>query len=775
MALDPRSILYVNNVYVSVDELLDAFSRFGTIHSFKVVDDDGAYAFLSYTTSEEAAAAIREMNGTLLGGHRLEVRVKGPKRCDFFGTPTGCAKGESCRFAHVLGNDAPPLPEPPEMLIDAVEASDAVVDVEADCVTFPSIYPPASLDPDARLYVNHVVVSARTLLAAFSRFGKVIALKIADDGDYALLSYSTKEEAAAAIRDMHDALLGGRHLEVRTKAPKPCTFFGSPKGCLKGEDCRFAHILGGEAATQVVSAPAAVAAATESPATASEVADAGGSPETEDVLFPPPYPPKNFDPRAYLYVNHVVVSARTLLAAFSRFGKVIALKVADDGDYVLLCYATKEEAEAAIRGMNGARLGDRNLEVRIKEPKPCAYFFTPTGCIKGHACNFSHNLDEKAPPASLALTPEPARIAAPELPVAPESLKRVTSPVVATPKPAVRDPLPEKYPFGHDPLACLYVTHLSPSVDAATLRTTFEPYGTLIALKRAEDGNYGFVTFATKEEAGRALRKLNGTLIAGTGEKIEVRIKGAKKPCAFFNTPTGCTTGANCTFSHGGGGPMLDRPTGAVGATAAAAAASTVDALSARSSLPKLFISYAWGQKTEEGRYPKQEKVFRIAERLRSAGYTLWLDVEQMEDRASGDRGIGTDDAMVEGIVFSDLVIAFISRDYARSRACKVEANVADQRNKGILWVNVGESGWVPNSFSDADVRAEGWLATRVGQAIYYDARSPEGEVLCAEKLVKKLASSGPAVRTGAGAPAVASSTQEQHAAGGDRCCCAVS
>lgn len=77
--------IYVGNLSYSVDSntLADTFAEYGTVQSAKVIIDrdtnrSKGFAFVEMSTSEEAARAIAELNGTELGGRQLNVTEAKP-------------------------------------------------------------------------------------------------------------------------------------------------------------------------------------------------------------------------------------------------------------------------------------------------------------------------------------------------------------------------------------------------------------------------------------------------------------------------------------------------------------------------------------------------------------------------------------------------------------------------------------------------------------------------------------------------------------------------
>jgi RNA recognition motif-containing protein len=81
-----NSKLYVGNLSFETNDaaLRDAFAPFGNVTDVYVASDretgrPRGFAFVTFSTGEEAAAAIEKMNGTQLDGRALTVNEAKPK------------------------------------------------------------------------------------------------------------------------------------------------------------------------------------------------------------------------------------------------------------------------------------------------------------------------------------------------------------------------------------------------------------------------------------------------------------------------------------------------------------------------------------------------------------------------------------------------------------------------------------------------------------------------------------------------------------------------
>jgi hypothetical protein len=129
-----------------------------------------------------------------------------------------------------------------------------------------------------------------------------------------------------------------------------------------------------------------------------------------------------------------------------------------------------------------------------------------------------------------------------------------------------------------------------------------------------------------------------------------------------------------------------------------------------------IFISYGWGPAVG-GSHPLQDKTLRLVARAvrEYTGGEIWVDTERMGTAAQGRSGL--DDAMAAGIDAGECVVVCMSAAYAASANCKRELEYAELRNKPLLFVNVGEPGWLP-------ANTGGWLLMALGKRLWADCRT---------------------------------------------------
>lgn len=105
-----------------------------------------------------------------------------------------------------------------------------------------------------------------------------------------------------------------------------------------------------------------------------------------------------------------------------------------------------------------------------------------------------------------------------------------------------------------------------------------------------------------------------------------------------------------------------------------------------------VFFSYNWAH---------QKEVIKLANGVKSAGYKVWLDVEQM----SGS----TVEAMADGLDSASLVVVDISPQYKESANCRLEGMYAMQRRLPLVPI-MFEERYTPT----------GWLGLLLGTRLWY-------------------------------------------------------
>ncbi|XP_072021542.1 diacylglycerol kinase beta-like [Amphiura filiformis] len=115
-----------------------------------------------------------------------------------------------------------------------------------------------------------------------------------------------------------------------------------------------------------------------------------------------------------------------------------------------------------------------------------------------------------------------------------------------------------------------------------------------------------------------------------------------------------------------------------------------------------VMISYSWGSRKEG--FPCQKRMVTLRDELQTAGFQVWLDVDEM-------RG-NMDDHMAEAVDGAFVILLCYSKDYQRSENCKKEAQYAKYKSKPII----------PLKFDEH--RPDGWLGLLICSLLYHDVQS---------------------------------------------------
>lgn len=139
---------------------------------------------------------------------------------------------------------------------------------------------------------------------------------------------------------------------------------------------------------------------------------------------------------------------------------------------------------------------------------------------------------------------------------------------------------------------------------------------------------------------------------------------------------------------------------------------------SAASGSPRIMFSYQWDN---------QPLIKRLAERVKQAGYNVWLDIEQM----SGN----TLEAMAGAVERSAAIIMCLSSKYQSSRNCRLEGEYAHLVSKPILPLMLTPWPWKPTN----------WLGLIIGAKLYFDfTNDAQFEAKLAEVLAELRRTVGP-------------------------------
>ncbi|XP_077984441.1 uncharacterized protein LOC144439064 isoform X2 [Glandiceps talaboti] len=135
-----------------------------------------------------------------------------------------------------------------------------------------------------------------------------------------------------------------------------------------------------------------------------------------------------------------------------------------------------------------------------------------------------------------------------------------------------------------------------------------------------------------------------------------------------------------------------------------------------------VMISYQWGC---------QRLTVKIKDRLKAAGYNVWMDVEQM--------GGSTLEAMAGAVERAGVVLICMSEKYKDSPSCRSEAEYTYKLHKEFIPLRV-QSGYSP----------DGWLGILIGTKLYFDFSDPNNLETMMPNLIRELGDRGKVHRTDA-------------------------
>ncbi|KAF6026408.1 hypothetical protein EB796_015296 [Bugula neritina] len=135
---------------------------------------------------------------------------------------------------------------------------------------------------------------------------------------------------------------------------------------------------------------------------------------------------------------------------------------------------------------------------------------------------------------------------------------------------------------------------------------------------------------------------------------------------------------------------------------------------------PDVFISYQWG---------KQKEVYAFYKKLKSLGFTCWLDIEQM---GAGD---SLYDKIDRGIRNCKVVLSCVTEKYSLSLNCRREISLTSSLSKPIVPLLLEKTTWPP----------AGPMSMPLAQLKYVDC-SKEGSLAdegCFNEILRRMAEHG--------------------------------
>ncbi|XP_077984640.1 uncharacterized protein LOC144439239 [Glandiceps talaboti] len=109
-----------------------------------------------------------------------------------------------------------------------------------------------------------------------------------------------------------------------------------------------------------------------------------------------------------------------------------------------------------------------------------------------------------------------------------------------------------------------------------------------------------------------------------------------------------------------------------------------------------VMISYQWDC---------QKAMIKVKDRLKAAGFNVWMDVEKMAG--------STLEAMADAVEKADVVLICMSEKYKNSPSCRTEAEYTYKLGKDFVPIRVQEN-----------YSPDGWLGILIGTKLYFDISS---------------------------------------------------
>uniref|UniRef100_J3M2S1 RRM domain-containing protein n=1 Tax=Oryza brachyantha TaxID=4533 RepID=J3M2S1_ORYBR len=374
--------LYVCNLSLSMntDRLIDLFLPFGEVTSAKVARDhttglSKGYGFVQYSSSHHAAEAVIHLNGRLVEGRKIEVRVSGIP------------------------------PKQPNSAVESPITTRTIKEIDM-----------------SNLYVCNMPSSIDTkkLVELFLPFGKITHARVMADPDtfsskgYGFIKFTDSESAAKAIAAMNGTMVGGEMMAVRVARLSP-------------------------------------SASSSAVQTSAEIN------------------------KSKLYITNIPrsMTADTLINLFAPFGQIS--KVLMNLEYSLVWYADVPSATKAVEHMDGYLVEGKRLVVKGAEPIPT-------------------NFPESAFPQTGGKTKE-------------------------------------------IDMANLYVGRVPSSVTEDQLIDLFRPFGWIVQARMFPFSGYGMVRYDNPSSAAAAIDHLDGYRIGGSILTVRVAWLSAES-IAATSAPT---------------------------------------------------------------------------------------------------------------------------------------------------------------------------------------------------------------------------------------------
>ncbi|KAL3855572.1 hypothetical protein ACJMK2_014788, partial [Sinanodonta woodiana] len=135
------------------------------------------------------------------------------------------------------------------------------------------------------------------------------------------------------------------------------------------------------------------------------------------------------------------------------------------------------------------------------------------------------------------------------------------------------------------------------------------------------------------------------------------------------------------------------------------------DVINTKQKKGHIMISYDWSN---------QQDVIRIRDTLKAQGYSVWMNIQDMDGSSL--------ETMVEAVEKSHVVLICMSQKYQESASCRAEAEYAFQERKKVVAL-----------LMEQDYKPNGWLAILVGNGLSYDFSGKYRFEAKCEELLKRI------------------------------------
>ncbi|XP_039275157.1 uncharacterized protein LOC111056079 isoform X2 [Nilaparvata lugens] len=260
--------LYVGNIAFEINpEIVKCyFERYGTITNFKFMKSSSS-ALITYANWQSASNAMKSLQNSMLIPHTPKIVIKypGTKIAPYIRSDINLNKPDPNKLKVTDKNFCSQTMPPPSPTPSLSSVKSTRTEYEDH---FPKVMPPKvnpAQDPSnptncCSLYVGNIAsrIKERNLLDSFSKYGKVVSLRIITDSNCAFLNFENGRSAGNAMRWLQNkSLLPGtpavvikypskaiatQKSQMTPDKPLACYRWRTAGFCEQGRQCPFPHI-----------------------------------------------------------------------------------------------------------------------------------------------------------------------------------------------------------------------------------------------------------------------------------------------------------------------------------------------------------------------------------------------------------------------------------------------------------------------------------------------------------------------------------------------------